>query len=258
MKQITILLLILITSTIFAQSADDLNEQSKEFLQTRKFDKAIPLLKRASELGNAEAQYNLGYCYQTGSSVEQDNKKAIEWYTKSAEQGYNDGLYQMMMAYGNGIGVEQDFEKAFQYGLKCANNGDGTCMWNVVNCYNEGMGVEKNVDKMIEWATKLGKLENPENLTKSGYITSARLQLAQLYQDGTNIKQDNFKSYLWYIIYNECKRDFSYLQQQQIVKEIQELEEKLTAEQKANTQKEAKKILGRRLINMKNLYIAEM
>src|SRR5690606_14898007 len=135
MKQITILLLTLIGLTAFGQTADELNEQSKELLQTGEIDKAIPLLQQAAELGNAEAQYNLGYCYQSGTGTEQDQKKAIEWYSKSADPGFNDGLYQMMMAYGQGTGVEQDFEKAFQYALKCAKNGDGTCMWNVANCY---------------------------------------------------------------------------------------------------------------------------
>ncbi|MFK5879848.1 MAG: hypothetical protein QM478_10175, partial [Flavobacteriaceae bacterium] len=167
-------------------------------------------------------------------------------------------LYQMMMAYGSGNGVQQDFNKAFSYALKCAENGDGTCMFNVISCYKEGTGIEKNIDKMLEWAIRLGKLENPENLQKSRYITSARLNLAYLFRDGIDVEQDYFKSYQWFLIYNEFKRDFSYIQQQQIVKEIQELESKLTADQKENGQKEAERILERRLINLGNLYKAEL
>ncbi|PQB08628.1 hypothetical protein BST83_06280 [Polaribacter filamentus] len=164
----------------------------------------------------------------------------------------------MMMAYGSGNGVQQDFNKAFSFALKCAENGDGTCMFNVINCYKEGMGTDKDIDKMLEWAIRLGKLQNPENLQKSGYITSSRLNLAYMYRDGTDVEQDNFISYQWFLIFNEFKRDFSYIQQEQIVKEIQELENKLTTEQKANGQKEAEKILGRPLKNMENLYKAEL
>ncbi len=261
MKRYLIILLTLVGFTAFGQNSDEiaenLNKQSKQHLTSGEIEKALPLIKQAAELHNAEAQYNLGYCYQTGTGVEQDLQKAIEWYSKSADKEFNDGLYQMMMAYGNGTGVEQDFGKAFDYALKCAENGEGTCMWNVVNSYYEGMGVEKDLKKMVEWATRLGKLENPENLAKSGYITSARLQLAYMYRDGAEIEQDNFKSYLWFLIYNEVKVDFSVLQQEQIVKEIQELETKLTAEQKLNGQKEAEKLLGRPLKNMENLYKAD-
>lgn len=242
----------------FAQSANELNEQSKELLQKQEIGKALPILKRAAELGNAEAQYNLGYCYQAGIGVDKSSEGAVEWYAKSAEQGWNDGLYAMMMAYGNGDGVVQDFNKAFSYALKCANNGDGTCMFNVINCYKEGMGTEKDLNKMLEWAIRLGKLENPDNLQKSGYITSARLNLAYIYRDGRDVKQDWYNSYIWFLIYNESKRDFSYLQQQDIIDEIKELEKSLSAEQKKNGKLEAEELIERPLKNLANLYKAEM
>lgn len=255
---LSILLLSLIGQTAFGQTAEELNKQSKKHLLAGEVEKAVPLLKRSAEKGNAEAQYNLGYCYQSGTGVEKDIKKAIEWYSKSADHGFNDGLYQMMMAYGNGDGVEQNPEKAFSYALRCAENNDATCMWNVMNCYNDGVGVKKDLGKMLEWATRLGKLENSENSIKSGYITSTRLQLAYLYRDGHEIKQDYLKSYQWFLIYNESKVDFSVLQQEQVIKEIKEVEIRLTSEQKANGQKEAEEILGRPLTNMENLYKSDL
>lgn len=253
-----ILILTLTSINIFGQSAEELNDKSKELIEQQKFNDAIPILKQAAELGNAESQYNLGYCYQAGVGVDQNLEKAIEWYLKSAEQGFNDALYQMMMAYGNGSGVEQNMVKAFSYALKCAENNDATCMFNVINCYKEGIGTEKDSEKMLEWAIRLGKLENPENLSLSGNITSGRLNLAYMYRDGADVEKDLFKSYQWFLIYNEFKKDFSYIQQQQIVKEIQELEKSLTADQMENGQKEAEKLLGRPLNNIENLYKAEL
>jgi TPR repeat protein len=255
---LTFIFLTLIYSTSIGQTAEEFNEKSSKFIETQEFDEAIPLLKKGAELGSAESQYNLGYCYRAGVGIEQNTEKGIYWFSKSAEQGFNDGIYQMMMAYGNGDGIEQNYTKAYEYGLKCAENGDGTCMWNIINCYYSGMGVEKDMNEMLKWATKLGKLENPENLTKSGNITSIRLQLAQMYKEGKDFEQDYFKSYLWFLIYNEFKKDFSYIKQGQIVKEIQELEKNLTTEQKTNGKKEAEKILGRELINMEKLYKAEL
>ena len=39
----------------------ELNEQAKKLIETQEFDKAVPILKQASELGNAESQYNLKF-----------------------------------------------------------------------------------------------------------------------------------------------------------------------------------------------------
>jgi len=256
-KTIILIILTLFSFHTFGQNADALNERSKKLLEEQKYEEAVELLEKAAKLGNAESQYNLGYCYQEGYGVEHSAEKAIEWYLKSADQGFNDALYQMMMAYGNGIGVEQNPEKAFLYALACAENNDGTCMFNVASCYKEGRGTKKDLDKMLEWAIRLGKLENPNNLAKSGYITSARLNLAYMYREGLDINKDLFKSYQWFLIYNESKKDFSVFQQEYIIKDIQELETKLTTEEKEKGLATAEDLLGRSLKNINNLYKVE-
>jgi uncharacterized protein len=80
-----------------------------------------------------------------------------------------------MTAYGNGDGVEQNPEKAFAFALKCAENNDATCRWNVVKCYYQGMGVQQDLDKMLTWATRLGNLENPENLSRTKYMYTSKI-----------------------------------------------------------------------------------
>jgi TPR repeat protein len=47
----------------------------------------IESLTKSANKVIAEAQYNLGMMYFGGISVEQDDKKAFDWYLKSAEQG---------------------------------------------------------------------------------------------------------------------------------------------------------------------------
>jgi TPR repeat protein len=37
--------------------------------------------------GNAEAQYQLGHCYEKGNGVKQDLAEAAIWYRKAAKQG---------------------------------------------------------------------------------------------------------------------------------------------------------------------------
>lgn len=255
MKQnLLIFISLLIFQLTFGQSADELNQQSKALVQQGKYNEAFPILKKSAELGNAEAQYNLGYFLQNGVAGVKNEKEAVEWYQKSSDNGFNDGHYAMMMAYGNGQGIEQNSEKAFEYAMKCAENNDTTCMWNVVNCYLTGNGVKADIPKFKEWIIKLAKLQNPENLTLSGNITSARLELANFYRNGKYFEKDNYQSYLWYLIYNEYKIDFSIIKQDETIKEIKELEEKLSKAQIKNAPKDAEKIIGRRLNNLSQLY----
>lgn len=253
-RNFLIILSILFVQFSFGQTADQLNNQSKELIQQGKYNEAFPILKKSAELGNSEAQYNFGYFLQSGTTGTKDVREAIKWYEKSSDNGFNNGHYAMMMAYGNGEGVEQNSEKAFEYALKCANNDDATCMWNVINCYLTGNGVKANNSKFKEWIIRLAKLSNPENLALSGNITAARLEIAKFYKEGEHFEQNNYQSYLWYLIYNESKVDFSILKQEEFIKEIKEIEKTLTKGQINNAPKDAEKILGRKLVNISELY----
>ena len=42
----------------------------------------------AAEKGDAQAQYNLGWCYVNGDGVAKDLKQAVYWYRKAADQGH--------------------------------------------------------------------------------------------------------------------------------------------------------------------------
>ena len=254
-KYLLILLATFITYLSYAQDAEALNKQSKELIDQKRFKEAYPILLKAAELNHSEAQYNLGYLSGSGALGESNMTEAIRWYKKSSENGLNDGHYAMMMAYGNGQGVEQNLKLALIYALKGAENNDPTCTWNVINCYMTGIGTEADTAKAIEWMVKLARIPNPENLAQSGYITSARLNLAQSYQLGDyNLKKDLYQSYLWYLIYNESKVDFSVFMQDEMIKEIRLLEKKLTQDQLASAREDAERLLGRKLNNLGELY----
>lgn len=43
-----------------------------------------------AEKGSAQAQYNLGVCYENGEGVEKDTSEAMKWYRIASEQGHKD------------------------------------------------------------------------------------------------------------------------------------------------------------------------
>ncbi|MDS7928268.1 tetratricopeptide repeat protein [Acinetobacter sp. V102_4] len=61
---------------------------SKMYLDQENYEKAFEFSKKSAELGNPEAQYNLGVFFEKGIYVKKDKKQAEYWYEKSAKQGH--------------------------------------------------------------------------------------------------------------------------------------------------------------------------
>jgi len=256
MRTWTIILTLTVGLT-YGQTADEINQQSKDYLTKNDFKNALPLLEKAANLGHAEAQYNYGICFQQGIEMNKSDSTANIWFTKSAEQGWVDAQFKLAYSYATGRGLPQDYQQAFEWTKKCAEQNDFECIMNLIGSYKDGMGTEKNMDKVVEWATKLAVQKNPEDLNKSGKITGARLNLAIMYRDGDGVIKDLVESYKWFLIYNEYKVDFSVFQQDKMIKEIQELEKNLKKENKKKATNAAEKTLGRPLKNLDNLYEAD-
>ena len=84
------------------------------------YDEWLPL----AELGDAEAQYNLGVMYDQGASVDRDLGKAASWYRKAAEQGFLDAQTNLGMMYYRGDGVATDHTEASRWLQRAADKGD--------------------------------------------------------------------------------------------------------------------------------------
>lgn len=52
------------------------------------FTKIDVLRLKAEYQGDAEAQFQLGECYETGDTVAKDLQQAAKWYRMAAEQGH--------------------------------------------------------------------------------------------------------------------------------------------------------------------------
>jgi hypothetical protein len=77
-----------------------------------------------AELGDAEAQYNLGVLYDEGAGVEKDLSSAADWYRKAAEQGFMDAQTNLGIMYFHGQGVPRDHREAMKWFQQAASQGD--------------------------------------------------------------------------------------------------------------------------------------
>ena len=87
------------TSIIF----EDKSKSEKKVL-----DEVFEEYIKAAEQGLADAQYNLGWCYRSGTGIDKDEQRAVEWYQKAAEQGNTVAQNTLGVCYDYGIGVEKD------------------------------------------------------------------------------------------------------------------------------------------------------
>ena len=86
-------------------------------------EKGIVLIRRSAEQGWADAQTNLGLCYDNGEGVSQDYRQAVYWYRKAAEQGVALAQNNLGSCYYRGEGVSQDYEQAVSWWRKAAEQG---------------------------------------------------------------------------------------------------------------------------------------
>ena len=250
-------LLIFTFSNTFSQtviSKEEINIQSKEFLLKNDFNNAVPLFKRAAEMGSAEAQYNYGVCFLQGIIVKQNDSIAHHWFLKSANNGYKDAQYQVALNFGQGKVVTRDEKKAFYWTLKCAEQIDPDCMFTLINLYKDGIGTERNNDLMMHWAIKLGSLDPPADLKQiNDEITTTRANLARVYSIGDRVPKDLVKSYTWFLLYNERKKESESGVQQKNIEMIKELLKVISDTEKKKAIADAEKILRRKLLNITNL-----
>jgi uncharacterized protein len=68
-----------------------------------------------AEQGDAEAQFNLGVCYQEGKGVPQDFAEAVKWFHKAADQGLRPAQMKLGVCYQNGEGVQKDLVTAYMW-----------------------------------------------------------------------------------------------------------------------------------------------
>jgi hypothetical protein len=238
---------------LLAQDAQETYERAMKLVEADSVVNAAPFFREAAESGHPGAQYNYGYCFESGTGVDQNDSIANAWYLLAADQGWVDAQFKLGHRFARGKGVERSEERSYYWTLRCALQEDIDCMYNLITCYYRGSGTPKDMDSVVVWAQLISRKAS-DDLSISGIITSAKLDMAQIYDKGDGLKRDPLLSYAWYLIYNETKHDHSILVQQQAVTDIERLEAELNERKRKKARSEAEGILGRGLQNFSNLH----
>jgi TPR repeat protein len=137
--------------------------------------------RKAAELGDIEAQYQVGQSYFLGFRAEQDIKQALYWLSRPAQEGHAEAQFKVGYIYDE---YYNDFDKAFQWYNKAAQQGHAEAQYHLAQCYEEGIGTKKNEKEAFNLYKKL---------TEQGHAF-ALLSLADCYRKGTGVSKNNIKA----------------------------------------------------------------
>ena len=80
--------------------------------KSKKYDDAVFHYRKAHELGNTQATYNLGVLYRHGKGVKRDYGEAVRLFKIAVSKNYKRAFYSLAFLYENGKGVAKDDHEA--------------------------------------------------------------------------------------------------------------------------------------------------
>ena len=140
--------------------------------------------KRAAELGNVEAMYNLGLMYLFGELIESNAEEGFQWVKQAADKEFSDAIYVLAGLYSHGIGTNENNKKAFELYKKISELGDPNAMYSLAQMYLNGDGVTEDQSQAFKWFKESAEAGN----------ANAMNMLGRCYYDGWGVSINKSKA----------------------------------------------------------------
>ncbi len=118
---------------------------------------------RATERGDADAQFYIGSLYFEGHGVAEDPEDyvipqnyelAVTWFQMAAEKGYAPAQHNLGVMYYFGQGVSQDYARAASWCRIAADQGHVDAQYTLGVMYYSGQGVPQDYTESAIWCRK--------------------------------------------------------------------------------------------------------
>lgn len=155
--------------------------------EKRNPEAALAIYQELAETGIPLAQWRLARFYKSGTAVEKNIQKAVEWFTKAAEQGN----VQAMDALGNiysSLGKKEwkaDNSKSLYWWTQAAQRGNARAQFNLSIYYNT---IQQDFSQRLYWLNEAAK--NGHDIAQNA--------LGELYLDGDDVKKDYRIAAYWF------------------------------------------------------------
>ena len=181
--------------------------------------KAAIWYQRAGEQGHAQAQHNLGQLYHRGDGLARDLSKAAEWYRRAAGAGLVDAQYVLGVLLETGDGIGANPSEAAQWYQRAADQGSIGAANNLAIMLISGAGLAKDVARAIELY----------RTAANAGLANAQFNLAAAYINGEGITPDYVAAHRWLVAAARQRDDPAVAEQAAGV--LAELEKRMTPAQ---------------------------
>ena len=115
------------------------------------------------------AQVQVGYLYEVGDGLPQNNAEAARWYARAADLGNPQAACNLGHLYEAGTGVDEDWVTAAKWYRKSADQHNRRCEASMARAYRFGIGVA-NVALLLRGSPDVAQssLETARELAASG------------------------------------------------------------------------------------------
>jgi len=158
------------------------------YISTTDDVRALEVLRPAAEAGFAPAQLSLGFAYDLGRGLDEDNALAGAWYMRAAQQGEARAASNLGYLYHGGAGVDLDYGQAMFWYQQGADKGDVVGIYGVGQLYEFGHGVEVDFVKAAEQFQRGAELGDSYSQNDLGY----------LYETGQGVGEDLVEAARYY------------------------------------------------------------
>ncbi len=182
-------------------------------------------LEKAVELPNVDSDLlvELASAYGTGTGTARDTAKAFAMLEQATQRGNPDGIEGLAQAHLFGRGTPQRPTYSLRFFRLASSYGNASAMLQMAHNYEKGIGVVANTEKQQLWINRAiaagsdsALLLQAEALATKGDTESlkeriiilkrlirndsrkAMILLAESYQDGRGVKQDDDKAEHWF------------------------------------------------------------
>ncbi|MBD1433903.1 sel1 repeat family protein [Sphingobacterium sp. DN00404] len=173
----------------FYKEADDLHNK-------KRYKEAFALYRRAADLGDARAKYDLGMYYKNGTGVSANQSTSNNWFKQALQELPNmanqgDIIAQLYLGhiYYLGYGTSQKHTEAVKWYKKAADQGQRAAQNNLGNMYRYGQGgVTKDESEAVKWYLKAANQG----------LVNAQDNLGDMYRDGKGVAKNEAEAVKWY------------------------------------------------------------
>ena len=137
---------------------------------------------------DAQARFELGQRYATGTGVEKDNRQAAHWFALGADIGHLGAQRNLAFAYLHGRGVEKDMVEGIRQLRNVAERGDAPARRQLGYHYATGTGIAKDENEAVHWFRMAAEQGDVFALYNLGFA----------YDNGRGIPIDPMLAIYWY------------------------------------------------------------